>query len=62
MEEFTRERDIDEPLPWDFIDAGVDKKYLAKERRLAYEGVTTKNCREGCNGCGALKMGRCTLL
>lgn len=62
MEEFTRERDIEESLPWDFIDAGVDKKYLAKERRLAYEGVTTKNCREGCNGCGALKMGRCTIL
>lgn len=62
MEQFTRARDTQEQLPWDFIDTGVDKKYLLKERALAYEGVVTKNCREGCNGCGALKMGRCTIL
>ena len=62
MQMFTRARGLDEELPWDFIDVGVDKKYLAKERELAYKGVTTRNCREGCNGCGALKMGRCTIL
>lgn len=62
FEQFTRERGIDEDLPWDFIDMGVDKKYFLKERERAYEGVVTRSCREGCNGCGALKMGRCTIL
>ncbi len=61
-EQFTRARDLDEELPWDFIDPGVDKEYFKKERALAYKGVTTRNCREGCNGCGALKEGRCTIL
>lgn len=62
MRSFTGARSLDEDLPWDFIDIGVDKKYFAKERARAYEGVVTKNCREGCNGCGALKFGRCTIL
>lgn len=62
MEEFTGARSLDEKLPWDFIDTGVKKSYLLKERALAYAGVTTKNCREGCNGCGALALGRCTII
>ena len=61
LEEYTRERGEDEALPWDFIDTGVSKKYLLKERKLGYAGITTKNCREGCNGCGALALGRCTI-
>ncbi len=61
MQEYTRERSVDEILPWDFIDTGVSKTYLLKERELGYKEKTTKNCREGCNGCGALKLGRCTV-
>lgn len=61
VDEYIRERDKDEVLPWDFIDTGVSKSYLLKECELGYMGKTTKNCREGCNGCGALKMGRCTI-
>lgn len=60
-DEFVRQRSVDEPLPWDFIDTGVSKSYLLRERGLGYEGRTTRNCREGCNGCGALKIGRCTV-
>lgn len=43
----------DEPLPWDHIDAGVSKEYLANEHRRAMTGQTTEDCRTGsCPGCG----------
>lgn len=61
MEEYTGEIDTKRELPWDFIDAGVSKRYLLAQRKLAYEGVTTRSCREGCNGCGANRLGRCTI-
>lgn len=61
MEEYTGEIPEDKKLPWDFIDVGVTREYLLNQRKLAYAGVTTKNCREGCNGCGANKLGRCTI-
>ena len=52
VEQFAnRERDVDEPLPWDVIDAVVTKEYFKKEYSRALEGVTTKDCRQGCNGC-----------
>ena len=53
----TRGFGIDEVLPWDIIDCGVTKEFLLREREKAYAGVTTKNCREQCNGCGANKLG-----
>lgn len=62
MEDYYGAIDIDKPLAWDFIDTGVSKKYLLKQRELAYKGVTTKNCREGCNGCGANRFGVCTII
>ena len=43
----------DEKLPWDIIDVGVTKKYLLREKKRAYEGVVTPDCRHGCSGCGA---------
>ena len=58
-EDYLREYKEDEERPWDVIDNGVTKKYLLKERHLAYEGVTTPNCIGKCNGCGAAKLGRC---
>lgn len=40
-------------LPWEHLDAGVSKKYLALEHRRALEGETTVDCRTGdCTGCG----------
>ncbi len=52
--EYTiRERDIDEHLPWDFIDIGVKKSFLLKEYENALNEKVTKNCKEGCSGCGA---------
>ena len=43
----------EEILPWDTIDVGVNKKFLLRERRRAYEATITPDCREGCAGCGA---------
>ena len=43
----------DEILPWDIADVGVSKKFLLKERHLAYEAKVTPDCRHGCAGCGA---------
>ena len=42
-----------EILPWDTIDVGVSKKFLLRERKRAYEGIVTPDCRHGCSGCGA---------
>lgn len=57
-----RKRGFDEILPWDFIDAGVTKAYLQKEAMNAYAEKTTRNCAEGCTGCGASRLmegGKC---
>ena len=49
----TRGFGEDEVLPWDTIDVGVNKKFLLRERKRAYEAQITPDCREGCAGCGA---------
>ena len=45
-----------EILPWDIADVGVSKKFLLRERHLAYEAKVTPDCRHGCAGCGASKL------
>lgn len=52
----TRERDLNEILPWDFIDIGVTKRFLASEWERAKQGIVTPNCRDKCSGCGAAKF------
>lgn len=59
VREYTGAIDTQKELAWDFIDNGVTKAYLLKERERAYEGKTTPNCIGKCNGCGANKLGRC---
>jgi radical SAM superfamily enzyme YgiQ (UPF0313 family) len=49
----SRERAIDEPLPWDHIDVGVSPAFLKEEYRRALAGEHTIDCRnEACNVCG----------
>ena len=48
----NRRRGRDELLPWDFIDSGVTKAFLWREKEKAERGAVTRDCREGCNGCG----------
>lgn len=43
----------DEKLPWDTVDVGISKKFLLRERNLAYNETVTPDCRHGCAGCGA---------
>nr|WP_317411900.1 TIGR03960 family B12-binding radical SAM protein [uncultured Solibaculum sp.] len=57
----NRRRSFDEVLPWDHLDYGVDKSFLIREAKKAYESQTTPHCRLQCSGCGAnrLKGGPC---
>ena len=47
-----RRRGKDEILPWDFIDAGVTKSFLWREKERAERAEVTPDCRKGCQGCG----------
>ena len=51
----TRQRQIRELLPWDFIDAGVDRGFLEREWERALKEQVTPNCRQSCSGCGAAR-------
>ncbi len=51
-----RTRGEDELFPWDVIDVGVEKRYLARERGEAYAGRVTPDCRARCMGCGANRL------
>ena len=52
---YNRERQYDEILPWDFIDAGVSRDFLIRECEKAKKAEVTPNCREKCSGCGAAR-------
>ncbi len=56
--DFYARRPLDEdvPLPWDHIDVGVKKGFLAEECERALRGQTTPDCRGGpCFACGVLE-------
>jgi len=49
-----RARDLDEPLPWSHVCAGVSREFLLREREKAYRAETTPDCRYAeCTRCGA---------
>lgn len=53
-------RGIGDELPWDMIDVGVTRGYLARERDRAYEGAVTPSCMHGsCSACGWEDEGLC---
>ena len=56
-----RERNVDEILPWDILDIGVNKSYLVREWENARNEKVTENCKDKCAGCGAFtyKCGIC---
>jgi radical SAM family uncharacterized protein/radical SAM-linked protein len=43
---------MEEPLPWDRIDTGVGKDFLAREYGRALKAEFTGDCRERCSACG----------
>ena len=50
---------IEEPLPWDFINVGLDKSWLQNEYQEAHkqgcEFNLQKTCEQGCVNCGVCK-------
>ncbi|MBA2879951.1 radical SAM family uncharacterized protein/radical SAM-linked protein [Desulfosalsimonas propionicica] len=52
--------DLDAPLPWDHIDTGVSRDFLAAEHQKALDGTPTPDCRSGdCQGCGVCDFKTC---
>jgi radical SAM family uncharacterized protein len=49
-----RQRPLDEAFPWDHVDAGVSKNYLARDYQSSLRGETSLDCREQCYACGIL--------
>ena len=53
VEEYTRGRELDEPLPWDHLESGVSREFLLRERQRALAEKVTDDCRYGsCHVCG----------
>lgn len=57
----NRRREFSEILPWDHLDYGIRKEFLAEENKKAHQSVTTPNCRQKCAACGAARLngGKC---
>lgn len=52
-DQWLKERDLDESLPWDQVDSRVSKKYLVEEWNKALSELNTGDCRHGiCSSCG----------
>jgi radical SAM-linked protein len=44
---------LDQPLPWDHIDTGIDKNWLKEDLKRALEATTVPDCSfESCSHCG----------
>lgn len=58
-----RKIDLDEKLPWDNINTGVEKEFLKKEYLKGINKMeTTENCMEKCSNCGVNKKYGCKFL
>ncbi len=49
-----RPRALDEVFPWDHIDPGVKKRFLAEDYLMSQRGETREDCRGHCFACGIL--------
>lgn len=52
---YLRGRDLEEPLAWDFLEQGFNKKYLRDEFNRAKDLKSTLRCFDGCKRCGVCK-------
>ena len=50
-----RRRKIDEILPWDHLNSGVDKQFLVHEYENSRQHLLLQDCREVCHACGILR-------
>lgn len=44
----------DIPLPFEYIDVGIRRDYLLKERDKAYKAEATVDCNNGCRACAQI--------
>jgi len=52
-EDYLQERDTDGTLPWDNIDCGISREFLAAELQKSVDCLETPDCRGlGCQSCG----------
>lgn len=51
----TQEFDINQTLPWDFIDTGVEKQWLQNEYNQALNNQNSIPCDKKCSNCGVCK-------
>ena len=47
---------LEEPAPWDHLNVGVSRAFLAREYNKALRAETTPPCNRQCSGCGANKL------
>ena len=47
-----KEFDLDDMLPWDFIDTGIKKDWFIKEYKTAMQNATSVPCETKCSNCG----------
>ena len=52
----TRERPLDELLPWEHMDVGVRRAHLEREWQQALDARLSPDCRVQCTGCGAAAL------
>jgi len=55
---YLGERDPADPMPWEMVDAGIERAFLLSERERMRSGETTPDCRaDVCSACGACPPG-----
>ncbi|MDZ7318788.1 MAG: TIGR03960 family B12-binding radical SAM protein [candidate division KSB1 bacterium] len=58
--DYTRQRELNEVLPWDHISKGVSKDFLKREYQWALEERITPDCRDSfCHACGMMSQPVC---
>ncbi len=50
-----KEYPLDERLPWDFLNIGIEKSWLIDEYKDALKNQTNESCESGCVNCGVCK-------
>ena len=57
---YKAEINVQDVLPWEFIDIKVTKNFLLSEYEKSKRAVVTGGCQTGCKGCGL--QGRCSIV
>ncbi|MDI6740629.1 MAG: TIGR03960 family B12-binding radical SAM protein, partial [Candidatus Edwardsbacteria bacterium] len=51
--QYLQARRIEDALPWEFVDVGINREFLLREREKAYREEATADCRtDRCQACG----------